>query len=115
MYMTVYMQCIHVRGSTNFGQKNKCFVSQTRRISKIIIASNFFIANEKKVDEQFYLRLSAKSHIFFLNSQLEVDDPKELSEENVYDEIHPKKNVATKKFDKPKGPAGRGPRRMAKT
>jgi twinfilin-like protein len=46
---------------------------------------------------------------------MEVDDPKELSEENVYDEIHPKKNVATKKFDKPKGPAGRGPRRMAKT
>ncbi|XP_078339815.1 twinfilin-1-like [Crassostrea virginica] len=47
--------------------------------------------------------------------RLEVDDPKELSEENVYEEIHPKKNVATKKFDKPKGPAGRGPRRMAKT
>lgn len=48
MYMTVYMQCIHARGSTNFGQKNKCFVSQIRRISKIIIASNFFIANERK-------------------------------------------------------------------
>lgn len=50
-----------------------------------------------------------------ITKKLEVDDPKELSEENVYDEIHPKKNVATKKFDKPKGPAGRGPRRMAKT
>ncbi|XP_056000559.1 twinfilin-1-like isoform X2 [Ostrea edulis] len=50
-----------------------------------------------------------------INKRMEVDDPKELSEENVYDEIHPKKNVATKKFDKPRGPAGRGPRRMAKT
>ncbi|KAK3101737.1 hypothetical protein FSP39_005974 [Pinctada imbricata] len=47
--------------------------------------------------------------------KLEIDDPKELSEENIYDELHPKKNVATQKFAKPKGPAGRGPRRMNKT
>ena len=59
--------------------------------------------------------MKANLTFVILHFQLEVDDPKELSEENVYDEIQPKENVATKKFDKPKGPAGRGPRRMAKT
>ncbi|XP_076111731.1 twinfilin-1-like isoform X2 [Mytilus galloprovincialis] len=43
---------------------------------------------------------------------IEIDDPKELTETYIYDEVHPKKNVARQAFAKPKGPAGRGPRRM---
>lgn len=50
-----------------------------------------------------------------LAKKIEVDDPKEITEEFIYDEIHPKKNIATQKFAKPKGPGGRGPRRMMKT
>ena len=46
--------------------------------------------------------------------QLEIDDPKELTEEYIYDEVHPKVNVARQAFAKPKGPAGRGPKRMTK-
>ena len=46
--------------------------------------------------------------------KIEVDDPKELTEEFIYDEVHPKKNVARQAFAKPKGPAGRGPKRMTR-
>ncbi|CAL1526647.1 unnamed protein product [Lymnaea stagnalis] len=49
-----------------------------------------------------------------IEKKIEVDDPSELKEEYVYDEIHPKKNVARQAFAKPKGPAGRGPKRMTK-
>jgi len=56
-----------------------------------------------------YLEVYLIVHIFF---QLEIDDPNELTEDYIYDEVHPKKNVARTAFAKPKGPAGRGPRRM---
>ena len=46
--------------------------------------------------------------------QIEVDTADELTPEFIYDEIHPKKNVAQQKFSRPKGPAGRGPRRIMK-
>lgn len=49
-----------------------------------------------------------------LSKKLEIDDPKELTEEFIYDEVHPKVNVARQAFAKPKGPAGRGPKRMTK-
>ncbi|KAL8589392.1 hypothetical protein ACOMHN_021544 [Nucella lapillus] len=49
-----------------------------------------------------------------LARKIETDDPQELTEEFLYDEIHPKVNVARQKFAKPKGPAGRGPRRLTK-
>ncbi|GFR72708.1 twinfilin-2 [Elysia marginata] len=49
-----------------------------------------------------------------IEKKIEVDDPTELTEEFVYDEIHPKKNVARQAFAKPKGPAGRGPKRMTR-
>ncbi|KAL8594720.1 hypothetical protein ACOMHN_051666 [Nucella lapillus] len=49
-----------------------------------------------------------------LAKKLEIDDPKELSEEAIYDEVHPKVNVARQAFAKPKGPGGRGPKRMTK-
>ncbi|KAK7102433.1 twinfilin-1-like [Littorina saxatilis] len=49
-----------------------------------------------------------------LAKKLEIDDPKELTAEFIYDEVHPKVNVAKQAFAKPKGPAGRGPKRMTK-
>ncbi|KAH3827887.1 hypothetical protein DPMN_129831 [Dreissena polymorpha] len=49
-----------------------------------------------------------------LEKKLEIDDPNELTEEFLYDELHPKKNIATMKFDKPQGPQKRGPRKLLK-
>jgi twinfilin-like protein len=46
--------------------------------------------------------------------KLEIDDPKEITADFLYDEIHPKKNIAKQQFAKPRGPAGRGPKRMTK-
>ncbi|XP_060079149.1 twinfilin-1-like [Ylistrum balloti] len=46
--------------------------------------------------------------------KLEVDDPKELAENNLYEEVHPMKNIVKKAFDRPKGPASRGPKRMTR-
>ena len=46
--------------------------------------------------------------------KIEIDDPKELSEEFLQEELHPKKNVARQQFARPKGPAGRGPKRLTK-
>ncbi|KAL4225804.1 Twinfilin-1 [Mactra antiquata] len=46
--------------------------------------------------------------------KVEIDDANELTEEYLYDEIHPKKNIATMKFEKPKGPARKGPRKLLK-
>lgn len=57
-----------------------------------------------------YLEVYLIVHKFFF--QLEIDDPNELTENYIYDEVHPKKNVARTAFPKPKGPTGRGPRRM---
>ena len=45
---------------------------------------------------------------------MEIDDPKEVTEEFLYDEVHPKKNIARTQFARPKGPPGRGPKRMTK-
>lgn len=56
-------------------------------------------------------------HIKQLNFlfQLEIDEPSELTEEYLYDEIHPKKNIATMKFAKPQGPQKRGPKKLLKS
>ena len=45
---------------------------------------------------------------------MEVDNGYEVNEETLYDEIHPKTNIVREKFAKPKGPGGRGPRRIVK-
>ena len=50
-----------------------------------------------------------------VNFQIEIDDPKEISADFLHEEIHPKKNIAKQQFARPKGPAGRGPKRMTKT
>ncbi|XP_074646814.1 twinfilin-2-like [Tubulanus polymorphus] len=46
--------------------------------------------------------------------KLEIDDGKELVKDFLYSEIHPVKNVHKQAFSKPKGPGGRGPKRMTK-
>lgn len=43
---------------------------------------------------------------------MEIEKGDELSEEFIMDELHPKKNLYQPKFDKPKGPPGRGARRL---
>jgi twinfilin-like protein len=47
-----------------------------------------------------------------IGRKIETDDPKEITSDFLYDSIHPKKNIAKTQFAKPKGPAGRGPKRM---
>jgi hypothetical protein len=52
-----------------------------------------------------------KIKIVFSLFQIEVDTPSsELTEESLYDQVHPKKTIYRPKFAKPKGPAGRAPR-----
>jgi twinfilin len=48
-----------------------------------------------------------------ITKKLEVDDASELSEENLIDEIHPKKMLHKQQFAKP-APPSRGPRRLIK-
>jgi len=47
--------------------------------------------------------------------RLEVDSGSEVTPECLFKEIHPPEETAKKTFTKPKGPGGRGPRRMIKT
>lgn len=47
--------------------------------------------------------------------QLEIDDGDELTEEFLYDEVHPKQYAHKQAFAKPRGPAGkRGHKRLIK-
>lgn len=46
--------------------------------------------------------------------KLEVDHASELSEENLIEEIHPKKMLHKPKFQKPAPPSSRGPKRLIK-
>lgn len=49
-----------------------------------------------------------------LAKKIEIDDPEELTEEFLIDQIHPKQNIFKPKFSKPKGPLNRGARRLVK-
>lgn len=44
----------------------------------------------------------------------EVSEAGELTRDYILDEVHPKKATDGKKFEKPKGPTSRGPRRVTK-
>lgn len=46
--------------------------------------------------------------------RLEVDSGSEVTREAIFNELHPPEETAKKTFSKPKGPGGRGPRRMIK-
>ncbi|XP_075236402.1 twinfilin actin binding protein [Lycorma delicatula] len=50
-----------------------------------------------------------------IDKRLEIDCGEDLTEEFLQDEIHPKKCLHRPKFDKPKGPPGRGAKRLTKT
>jgi len=47
--------------------------------------------------------------------RLEVDSGNEVTRDAIYEELHPPEETTKKTFSKPKGPGGRGPRRMIKT
>lgn len=61
-----------------------------------------------------YVRcVSNALHAYFV--QLEIDDGDELTEEFLYDEVHPKQHAHKQAFAKPRGPAGkRGHKRLIK-
>lgn len=46
--------------------------------------------------------------------RLEVDSGNEVTKNAIFNELHPPEETAKKTFSKPKGPGGRGPRRMIK-
>jgi len=46
--------------------------------------------------------------------QIEIDDGHELTAEFLYNEIHPKQTIVKQQFAKPRGPGGRGPKRMTR-
>ncbi|KAH1005448.1 hypothetical protein HUJ04_006437 [Dendroctonus ponderosae] len=45
---------------------------------------------------------------------IEIDAGSELTEQFLYEELHPTNSLHRPKFAKPKGPPGRGPKRMTK-
>lgn len=49
-----------------------------------------------------------------LTKKLEIDDPTEVSEENLLEELYPKKMLHRAQFAKPAPPSKRGPRRLIK-
>ncbi|XP_063361255.1 twinfilin [Cydia amplana] len=50
-----------------------------------------------------------------VEKRIEIDDGKELTEEFLYEEIHPKRNLHRPAFAKPKGPPNRGAKRITKS
>uniref|UniRef100_A0A9J8BYY5 Twinfilin actin-binding protein 2a n=1 Tax=Cyprinus carpio carpio TaxID=630221 RepID=A0A9J8BYY5_CYPCA len=60
----------------------------------------------EEVERDFYLEVAKK---------LEIDSGEELTEEYLYDEVHPKQHAHKQAFAKPRGPAGkRGNKRIIK-
>ncbi len=49
-----------------------------------------------------------------LQKTIETGDMSEITEEYLLEELHPKQSTSASKFDKPKGPSSRGPRRIIK-
>ena len=45
---------------------------------------------------------------------METDDPTEINEQYLIDEIHPKRDIVRQQFARPKGPPNRGVRRLTK-
>uniref|UniRef100_A0A672IQT9 Twinfilin actin binding protein 2 n=1 Tax=Salarias fasciatus TaxID=181472 RepID=A0A672IQT9_SALFA len=56
-----------------------------------------------------------KDYHLEINKKLEIDDGDELTEQFLYDEVHPKQHAHKQAFAKPRGPAGkRGHKRLIK-
>ncbi|KAG5889236.1 hypothetical protein JTB14_006372 [Gonioctena quinquepunctata] len=49
-----------------------------------------------------------------IEKKVEIDSGSELTEKYFYDELHPTNSLHRPKFEKPKGPPNRGPRRITK-
>ncbi|XP_066249309.1 twinfilin [Euwallacea similis] len=49
-----------------------------------------------------------------INKKIEIDTAAELTEQFLYEELHPTNNLHKPKFAKPKGPPSRGPKRLTK-
>lgn len=70
-------------------------------------------ADIKNVKVIYVQCVSNGLHAYFV--QLEIDDGDELTEEFLYDEVHPKQHAHKQAFAKPRGPAGkRGHKRLIK-
>lgn len=50
-----------------------------------------------------------------ITKKVEIDEPSELNEAFLIDQLHPKQNICKQKFAKPKGPTNRGARRLIRT
>lgn len=62
-----------------------------------------------------YFNICILVFIFWIHVQLEIDNGDELTEEFLYDEVHPKQHAHKQAFAKPRGPAGkRGHKRLIK-
>ena len=49
-----------------------------------------------------------------IDKRLEIDNPRELTHDFLIEELHPKVDIVRAQFEKPKGPAKRGPKRLIK-
>jgi twinfilin-like protein len=49
-----------------------------------------------------------------IGKTFEVSEPGEINEQTLLDELHPKKSAEGLKFEKPKGPTSRGPKRVTR-
>lgn len=49
-----------------------------------------------------------------IGRKIEIDDGEELTSEFLYEAIHPKQTIVKQQFAKPRGPAGRGPKRVTR-
>jgi twinfilin-like protein len=58
-----------------------------------------------------YLRTQSGLEI---SKTFEISEPSEISEQALLDELHPKKSSEGLKFEKPKGPTSRGPKRVTR-
>lgn len=57
----------------------------------------------------------AFTRCYYVCLQMEIDSGDELTEEFLYDEVHPKQQAFKQAFAKPRGPAGkRGNKRLIK-
>ncbi|KAA0201727.1 hypothetical protein HAZT_HAZT003554 [Hyalella azteca] len=56
----------------------------------------------------------ASEHSLNISRKIEIGEGSELTEEFLMEEIHPKQNLHRPKFNKPKGPAHRGNKRLTK-
>jgi twinfilin-like protein len=57
---------------------------------------------------------SAQGGALDIGKTFEISEPGEISEAVLVEELHPKKAEDTRKFEKPKGPVSRGPKRVTR-